>query len=36
MVALAQEGFICASEVKGRSVINEWEAGDSTTEEVYL
>ena len=36
LVALAQEGSLCASEVKGRSVINDWGTGDSTTEEVYL
>ena len=37
VIIVAQEGFVCASEViNGSNSIKAWENGDSTTEDVYM
>lgn len=36
VLEVAQGGAVCASEVKGRSSINNWVDGGSTDDELYL
>ena len=36
VIEVKQGGVMCASEIKGRNSINDWENGGTTNDEVYF